>query len=200
MPGERIAREEVVADEVEERAVALILIDGINGFYDPAGATYFPEVEQTIAPVERLLAAAREHRTLVVHAVERHRKVLDDFEWRALPPHSMEGTFDAEIFPRFAPTHPLEIVVPKRRFSAFFSTDLSLLLREQGIRSVVLAGCKTNVSIRATAQDAFANGFHVRVVREATSSNRAHLAEASLEDIDRYMGRVISLEEAEALL
>jgi nicotinamidase-related amidase len=200
MPGERIAHEEVVADEVEERAVALILIDGINGFYDPAGATYFPEVEQTIAPVERLLGAARERRTLVVHAVERHRKVLDDFEWRALPPHYIEGTFDAEIFPRFAPTHPLEIVVPKRRFSAFFSTDLSLLLREQGIRSVVLAGCKTNVSIRATAQDAFANGFHVHIAREATSSNRAHLAEASLEDIDRYMGRVVSLEEAVALL
>ncbi len=200
MHGERTVREEIVSDEVEERAIALILLDGINGFFDPAGATYFPEVEQTIAPVERLLAVARERRTLVVHAVERHRDVLDDFEWRALPPHFMEGTFDAEIFPRFAPTHPVEIVVPKRRFSAFFSTDLSLLLREQGIRSVVLAGCKTNVSIRATAQDAFANGFHVVIAREATSSNRQHLAEASLEDIERYMGRVVPLEEAAGLL
>jgi nicotinamidase-related amidase len=187
-------------DDIEARAIALIVIDGINGFFDPSGATYFPEAEQTIAPIERLLGVAREHRTLVVHAVERHRSVLDDFEWRALPPHYMEGTFDAEIFPRFAPTHPLEIVVPKRRFSAFFSTDLSLLLREQGIRSVVLAGCKTNVSIRATAQDAFANGFHVLVAQDATSSNRAHLAEASLEDIARYMGRVVSLAEAAELL
>ena len=161
-----------MSDEVEAWPTALILIDGINGFYDPAGATYFPGVEQTIAPVERLLGVAREHRTLVVHAVERHRRVLDDFEWRALPPHYIEGTFDAEIFPRFTPILPLEIVVPKRRFSAFFSTDLLLLLREQGIRRVVLAGCKTNVSIRATAQDAFANGFDVLVAKEATSSNR----------------------------
>ena len=53
--------------------------------------------------------------------------------------------------------------------------------------TVVIAGVKTNVCIRATAQDAFANGFDVIVPREATNSNRAHLAAASLEDIDRYL-------------
>ena len=190
----------VAGDAVEARSSALIVIDGINGFYDPSGPTYYPEVEQTIEPIVTLLAAARARERLVVHAVERHREVLDDFEWRVLPPHFMHGSFDAEIFPRFAPTHAREIVVPKRRFSAFFATDLALLLREHGIGSVVLAGCKTNVCIRATAQDAFANGFSVIVVREATNSNRPHLAEASLEDIERYMGRVVSLDEAASLL
>jgi maleamate amidohydrolase len=182
------------------RAIALVVVDGINGFYDPRGPTYYPEVEQTIAPIRRLLAEAREHRTLVVHAVERHRAELDDFEWRVLPQHYVEGTFDAEIYPPFAPRDGLEIVVPKRRFSAFYATDLSLLLREQGVGSILLAGCKTNVCIRATAQDAFAAGFDVAVVREATNSNRPHLAAASLEDIERYMGRVISLDEAVSLL
>jgi maleamate amidohydrolase len=186
--------------EVEPRAIALVLVDGINGFYDPKGPTYYPEVELTIDPIIRLLTTARERQTLVVHAVERHREGLADFEWRVLPRHFMETGFDAQIFPRFAPTHALEIVVPKRRFSAFFATDLSLLLREQGIRTVLLAGCKTNVCIRATAQDAFASGFDVIVAREATNSNRPHLAEASLEDIERYMGRVVSLDEAVSLL
>ena len=181
-------------------AAALVLIDCINGFYDPAGPTYYPEIEETIEPIARLLAAAREHGTLVVHAVERHRAGLDDYEWRALPQHFMHGHFDAEIFPRFAPSGPQEVVLPKRRFSAFFATDLALMLREQSIETVVLAGAKTNVCIRATAQDAFANGFHVVIAREATNSNRPHLAEASLEDISRYMGRVVSLDEAVSLL
>jgi len=39
----------------------------------------------------------------------------------------------------------------------------------------------------------------VVVVREAVGSNHAHLHEASLEDIERYMGRVISLDEGLAL-
>jgi ureidoacrylate peracid hydrolase len=64
----------------------------------------------------------------------------------------------------------------------------------------VVAGVKTNVCIRATVQDAFANGFEVVVPREATNSNRPHLAAASLEDIDRYFGRVVPLDEAVAAL
>jgi len=53
---------------------------------------------------------------------------------------------------------------------------------------------------RATAQDAFANGFDVVVPREATNSNRPHLAADSLEDIDRYTGSVAPLEAALAML
>jgi maleamate amidohydrolase len=49
-------------------------------------------------------------------------------------------------------------------------------------------------------QDAFANGFEAIVPREATNSNRPHLAEASLEDIERYFGKVTTVEEAIAAL
>lgn len=51
-----------------------------------------------------------------------------------------------------------------------------------------------------TAQDGFVNGFDIVIAREATNSNRPHLAEASLEDIDRYMGRVVPLAEALEML
>jgi maleamate amidohydrolase len=182
-------------------ATALVVVDGINGFYDPQGANYYREVESTVEPILALLARARERDAITVHAVERHRAGLDDFEWRALPEHSVAGSFDSGIYEPFTPVdRPRELELNKRRFSAFFATDLALVLREQDVGSIVLAGVKTNVCIRATAQDAFANGFAVVVPREATNSNRPHLAEASLEDISRYMGRVASLEEAIELL
>ena len=71
---------------------------------------------------------------------------------------------------------------------------------EQGIERVIIAGVKTNVCIRATIQDAFANGFSVVVPREATNSNRPHLAAASLEDIERYFGDVVPLDAALEML
>jgi maleamate amidohydrolase len=180
---------------------ALVLVDGINAFYDPKGPNYYPEVDSTVEPIVALLEHARGHGTLVVHAVERHRAGLDDYEWRVLPEHSFIGSFESEIFPPFTPVSgDRELELPKRRFSAFFATDLALTLREQGVDTVVVAGVKTNVCIRATAQDAFANGFSVVVAREATNSNRPHLAEASLEDIARYMGRVVTLREALEIL
>lgn len=179
----------------------LILVDGINSFFDPAGVDYYPEVARTVGPIVELLDRARRDDALRVHAVERHRPGFDDYEWKHLPEHNLIGSRDAAIFPVFVgPESDHEIELAKRRFSAFFATDLALTLHEQDIETVVLAGVKTNVCIRATAQDAFAHGFSVIVPREATNSNRMHLAEASLEDIGRYMGRVVSLQEALDLL
>lgn len=52
------------------------------------------------------------------------------------------------------------------------------------------------MSVCATIQDAFAAGYDVVVPRQATNSNRPHLAEASLEDIQRYFGQVVDLDQA----
>ncbi|UOQ55794.1 cysteine hydrolase [Leucobacter allii] len=183
------------------QTTALILVDVINSFYEPGQPNYYPEVEDTLPALARLRDAARASDALLVHAVERHYRGLADFEFAKLPRHHQAGERDAEFFPGFEPEERVrEIVVPKRRYSAFYATDLALVLREQGISRLVIAGVKTNVCIRATVQDAFAGGFEPVVPREATNSNRPHLAEASLEDIDRYFGRVVPLAEAEALL
>lgn len=182
-------------------STALLLVDVINSFYEPGQPNYYPGVGSTIPALAELRDIARERDTLIVHAVERHYRGLNDFEFTKLPRHHQDGEHDAEFFPGFEPAdRAREIVVPKRRYSAFYATDLDLVLREQGITRVVVAGVKTNVCIRATVQDAFAGGFDVVVPREATNSNRPHLAEASLEDIDRYFGRVVSLREAGELL
>ena len=178
---------------------ALILVDVIKAFYDPEGAFYYPGSLEALEGTRRLLEAARTGGRLVVHARDVHRETLSDFEESKLPRHSVAGTLDSEFVPGFEPGRG-EVEIHKRRFSAFHATDLELLLREQGIDRVVIAGVKTNVCIRATVQDAFAGGFEPIVVRGSVNSNRPHLHEASLEDIERYMGRVIDLEEGERLL
>lgn len=180
---------------------ALVLVDVLNSFYKPGAPNHYDRVGETLEPMKRLLQAARLADALVVHAVERHRPGLNDFEQPKLPVHCEIGADDAAYVPGFEPApRAREVEVPKRRYSAFFGTDLALLLREQGIETVVIAGVKTNVCIRATTQDAFAYGFSVLIPRDATNSNRRHLEEAALEDIDRYFGRVCALEEAVAAL
>lgn len=183
-----------------DEKTALILVDVINSFFDPRHPNYYPGVTDVLGPMRALRARARQSGAIVVHAVERHRKGFHDFEWQRLPVHHIEGAHDADFFEDFFPEGDNETLVIKRRFSAFFATDLALFLNEQGVRRIIIAGVKTNVCIRATAQDGFANGFAVVIPREATNSNRPHLGAASLEDIDRYMGRVVSLDEALEML
>ena len=181
-------------------ATALILVDVTNSFFLEGMPNYYLAAAEVLEPLRRLLALARTKQRIVVHAVEQHYPGFDDYEWRKLPRHHFIGDPDAAFFKGFEPSGPREIVCAKRRFSAFFATDLALFLKEQKIERVIVAGVKTNVCIRATVQDAFASGFDAVVPREATNSNRPHLAEASLEDIERYIGSVVSLDAALEML
>lgn len=180
---------------------ALIIIDMQNSFLHPDGENYYPEVSNVTANCLKLIERARGSGAIVVHVADRHREGFEDFEHQRLPRHCVSGGFDAEYFEGFGPgSSQNEIEIVKRRFSAFFASELALFLNEQAIRQLVICGVKTNVCVRATAQDAFANGFDVFVVRDATNSNRPHLAAASLEDIERYLGRLVSTEEALEML
>jgi nicotinamidase-related amidase len=186
--------------ESAEPATALILVDVIASFFVAGMANYYPQASEVLEPLRRLLTAARADGRVVVHAVERHYPGFDDYEWRKLPRQHFTGDADAAFVEGFSPSGPREIVCAKRRYSAFFATDLALFLGEQKIERVIIAGVKTNVCIRATAQDAFAHGFDAVVPREATNSNRPHLAAASLEDIERYFGAVVTLDRALEML
>lgn len=172
-----------------------------NSFLHPDGENYYPDSDKVIGNCLALITQAREAEAILVHVADRHREGFDDFEDKRLPRHCVTGGFHAEYFEGFGPGNGTsEIEIVKRRFSAFFATELALFLREQNVSRVVICGVKTNVCVRATAQDAFANGFEVIVVKDATNSNRQHLASASLEDIERYLGSLVTTEEAGALL
>lgn len=180
---------------------ALVVIDMQNGFLHPGGENYFPHPGELVDNCLQLIEHADTTGALIVHVADRHRPGFGDFEWRRLPEHCIGGGSNAAYFDGFGPkSRNREIEIIKRRFSAFFATDLALFLQEQSIEKVIICGVKTNVCIRATAQDAFATGFDVIVVEDATSSNRGHLAAASLEDIERYMGQVVDTCRAKEML
>ena len=179
---------------------ALVLIDVQNSFFHEDGGNYYPESAAVLPHLRRLLDLARAAGRLIIHVAEQHRPNVEDFESAKLPEHCIAGGFDAQFFAGFGPRDDSEFMLSKRRTSAFFATDLDLLLREKGIECLVIAGVKANVCVRATVQDAFSLGYRCIVPREAVNSNRSHLADASLEDIDRYFGWVVSMEDAEKLL
>ncbi len=181
-------------------AVALLLIDLQNSFFHEDGQNYYSESAELLPALRALLQSARTARRPVIFVAERHRPGLPDFEEAKLPTHCVDGEFDSELVSGFSPQGPAEILLPKRRISAFQATDLDLLLRELNVGTLVIGGVKANVCVRATVQDAFSLGYRCHVVRDAVNSNRRHLADASLEDIERYLGWVVPLEEGVRLL
>jgi ureidoacrylate peracid hydrolase len=82
----------------------------------------------------------------------------------------LEGSASAEIHQDFRPA-PGEVVVHGRKgLSAFSGSDLEELLRQRGIKNVILAGFATNVCVSYTGADAFDRGYRVILAKDAVAT------------------------------
>ena len=178
------------------KRVAVLVIDMVRDFTDMENGLVPNEPAARMVPtVVEFVAQARELGACIIWVIDSHRPGKPDWELENVRYHCEGGTPGVELAPGLEPQHD-DYLFTKRRYSAFAGTDLDLILRDNHIDTLVLTGTKTNVCIRATAQDAFSNNYHVIVPRECVATDKQHLHDANLEDIDKYMGKVVSVAEA----
>jgi nicotinamidase-related amidase len=115
-----------------------------------------------------LLDRARQAGVRVIYCNDSHLAGVD-VELRLHPEHALRGTWGAELTPALASTAG-DYVVIKRRYSAFFATELDTLLGELGITTLVLTGVATNVCVQHTAADAFFRGYDLVVVSDCVET------------------------------
>ncbi|MFE3203769.1 cysteine hydrolase family protein [Embleya sp. NPDC055664] len=145
---------------------ALIIGDlqqGITGSY--------PFARQVLPPLTGLLPRARSAGALVVFVHFAFRGNGADL----LPDNALyrtfyeagdtfhEGTAGTEIA---LPIADEDVVVLKRRTSAFAGTDLDLVLRARGVDTIAIAGVATGAMVAATAYDGADRGYRVAVLRD----------------------------------
>jgi len=104
------------------------------------------------------------------------------------------GTWGAQIVDELNPL-PSEHVVVKTRYSAFVNTELPMLLRNGGIKNVIITGATTNACVDTSVRDAFVMDFNVSVASDCVASPEPELHEASLKSIAKYFGRVNNSKE-----
>jgi nicotinamidase-related amidase len=110
-------------------------------------------------------------------------------------PCCIEGSGGEAVCADLEPDVAADYIIKKRRYSAFFGTDLDLVLRENGIENTVIVGTKTNCCIRATVNDAFNYGYNITVLSDCVGTNDAVINDAHLSDFRRYYGEVRESEE-----
>lgn len=93
--------------------------------------------------------------------------------------YTADGSEGQAIIDELAP-QPDDLVVKKYRSSGFWGTNLDLLLRSNGIKSVVMTGCTTEGCVESTARDALFNDYYVVVAEDCVASDDRAQHEASL--------------------
>lgn len=95
---------------------------------------------------------------------------------------------------------PRDIVVNKRTWGAFASTDLEQRLRALGVTQVVITGVATGSGVESTARQAFEAGFNVTLAVDAMADPRAAAHDASIANVFPRLGETGSAADIIALL
>ena len=172
---------------------ALLVVDMVNDYLDPKGAMAAADCEPVIDANRRLAEAARAAGVTIVWIRPGHQDEHDGL-FRKRIVHAIDGTWGAELHPDLGVAKG-ERVLSKRRYSAFFQTDLDLYLREHDIARVVVTGVALNICVRSTVHDAFYNGYQVVVAEDACRATGDREMESTLYDIATHYGDVASTDD-----
>ena len=169
---------------------ALLSIDMQRDFLDEGGYVHamgydLAPFRDTIAPSRAVLTAARRHGYLIIHtragrrpdmsdvpAVKRFRSGLAGAEFGAegsLGRFLVRGEPGHEIVTELAPTDA-EPFVDKSGSSAFYGTDLELLLSSRRIRNLILFGLTTDVCVHSSLRSAIDRGFDCLLLEDCTAA------------------------------
>lgn len=154
-------------EEFQPKKTALVIVDMLNDFVRADGALVVDDAEKLIPNQKKLLKRARKIGFEIIFLADNH--MPDDPEFEIWPKHCVQGTYGAKVIDELSPLDH-ERVIPKRRYSGFFGTDLDLTLREAEVERIILVGVLTDICVMYTSADASARNYEVIVVSDATSS------------------------------
>ena len=180
---------------------ALVLVDVIRGFTDPA-CPLGSEADSVVDACRVLLDVFRQKRlpvffTTVVYHDESQARV---FRQRLPALNVLEpGSKWIKVDPRIAPIDG-ESVIEKQWASGFFNTDLAQQLETAGADSIVMGGLTTSGCVRATAVDGLQNDYRVVIAREATGDRNLAAHESNLFDLQAKYVDVLDLRDVLSLL
>jgi biuret amidohydrolase len=174
---------------IDLQRTALVIIDMQRDFLEPGGfgATLGNDVSRlhaTIAPCQRVLAAARRRDMLVIHTREGHRSDLSDAppaKVRRGAPHLRIGAAGpmGRILVRGEPGHDIiaalapraqEPIIDKPGKGAFYATDLHSILTNRDIDTLIVCGVTTEVCVHTTVREANDRGFRCLVPGDCCGS------------------------------
>jgi ureidoacrylate peracid hydrolase len=196
-PSSQNIRPELIRAEPEPLQIdltntCLILMDMQNafahkgGFFELSGID-ISQSRNIVEPIKIISDAARAMQVKVIYITGCYSADLAEIGnssqpcwykdirfWREHPEWRdkfvVHGTWGADIIEELEP-QPGDIIIEKPKYSAFFGTNLDIVLRTLNARYLIFVGVATNICVEATIRDAYYRGYFPILIKDATACN-----------------------------
>ena len=180
--------------EFERDRSVLMVIDMQNDFVLEGAVMEVREAKNQIPKIRGLIDKCHDLGVPVIYTIQETDEVFCPLEVGATPQIKHEGmrkgTFGQQVVSELAP-EPGDISVVKRRFSAFYQTDLEIILRNirgsvTPVDTIIICGTVTNICCESTARDAFFRDYKVVFGTDICSANTPEAHAATLENMKLF--------------
>jgi len=201
--------------DIDLQRTAVVVIDMQNAFiskggmFDLRGFDVTPN-QKIIEPIRMVCDAARKKQVKVIYIAhvlspdlrevgpdssfwyKSVKLFREDAKWQ--DKYLIRGTWGADIVDALRPQKG-DIYVEKPRFSAFFGTNLDVILKTLNIKYLLFTGCATNICVEASIRDAGHLGYFPIMLTDATINNGpAFMQESTIFNVKLCYGWVTKME------
>ena len=173
---------------IDQKRAALLAIDMQNFFHRIA--------QPVLRNILRVIQSCRQKNIPVIFTQHGHTQPDSDGGklgewWGEL---IIGGTEDWKFLPEIK-IESNDTILPKKRYSAFFETDLDKTLRSRGIQDLIISGVMTNLCCETTARDAFMRDYRVFFLIDGTATGRSELHLATLKNLGFGFAYLLTCDE-----
>jgi ureidoacrylate peracid hydrolase len=188
--------------KLNPESTALIIIDMQRDFCCEGGS--FDRRGFDIRPAQRLAkrlnSFLKEAREVLKHIIHLRMMKIPELASPVVDELYRRIKIDRSLDPAFAEPYgvipqPGDVIIPKYKYSGFFSTYLDQLLRSKSINTLIITGVATNVCVESTARDGFMREYYIVIPSDLTEGTSPEAKKWSLLNIDMFFGEVVSSKE-----
>jgi len=163
----------------------VLVVDMLIGFMEPGKNLYCgDEARQIIPNIKRLIESEQAAGSSIIFIADTHHP--DDLEFEMFPVHCVRGTEECEVIPELADY--VTVTLRKRRYSAFYETDLEKRLKTLNPEKIILVGVCTDICVMHTTADARNRDYAVEVPIDCVASFDPDAHRNALDHMEKILG------------
>ena len=183
----------------DQKDTVLIVVDVQNDFCHEDGALAklgkdVRMAQETVPKIEQLINLAKD-KVKILYTVMANDYFTTSGAWKTREifkkPICLTGSWGTKFYK--INESLADHIITKNRHSAFFGTNLDLILRSLGCKKLLVCGFATNVCVETTIRDAVAYGYLPVLIKDCTAAFSQSEYNSALFNISTYFGKVCDM-------